>query len=251
MSDDIFGILVEEDQFFERGGGLDGTDLEVARFDAMGLFSSTGDPRPLSEARNVVGAPVDPDSEIVLNLNETCAYGAPTALASAYQRQLYNVPVPELQDSNTDLGEPFTEEQHASLEDATLLTSALVGPDGAATGYHTPAIDIDFPVRARQTDTPGHYHLLIDKPLTWEKYKKLLDALVEAGLVQEGFRDASVKRGASSLRLPWIHKTEITDTAGNTVYLDKDGTPIAHIPDDYDVEYVNGKGVLRLRKESN
>lgn len=237
-----------ESQFWERGQGLDGTDLLLQDF-ALGLFSSTGDPRPLSEAIVPVGAPVDGDSEIVLNIEDTYLGQAPV-LASAYQRELYNVSVPELQDSNTDLGEPFTEEQHASLEDATLLTSALVGEDGP-TGYHTPAIDIDFPVRARQTDTPGHYHLLIDHPMRWEQYKKLLDVMVEVGLVQEGFRDASVKRGASSLRLPWVHKTEITDTAGNTVYLDKDGTPIAHIPDDYDVEYVNGKGVLRLRKESN
>lgn len=247
MSDDTFGILADENDWFADGAGLDGTNLELKEFDFTA--PAAGDTVGLNDVLKTIGAPVDPDSEIVLNIEDTYQIGSTPILASAYQRELYNVPVPELQDSNVDLGEPFTEEQHASLEDATLLTSALVGPDGP-TGYHTPAIDIDFPVRTRQTDTPGHYHLLIDKPMPWEKYKNLLDALVEAGLVQPGFRDASVKRGASSLRLPWVHKTEITDAAGNTVYLDKDGTPIAHIPDDYDVEYVNGKGVLRLRKEN-
>lgn len=67
---------------------------------------------------------------------------------------------------------------------------------------HAPAIDIDFPVRVVESRTPGHSHLYIDYPLSWEDYQKLLDVMVEVGIVQKGYVGASKERGQTMLRSP-------------------------------------------------
>jgi hypothetical protein len=67
-------------------------------------------------------------------------------------------------------------------------------------GMHMPALDIDFPVTVKPSTTKGHYHLFIDKPMTWEQYMRLLEALTDAGIIEEGFYTASANRGASFLR---------------------------------------------------
>ena len=46
----------------------------------------------------------------------------------------------------------------------------------------------------------GHYHLYIDKEMPWEHLVKLLNVLVKVGVVEEGFRDASIANGFTSVR---------------------------------------------------
>lgn len=89
--------------------------------------------------------------------------------------------------------------------ESNLLSSLCEGEAaGDPNGYHMPAIDIDFPCHLRETETPGHFHLLIDVPMKWEAYVRLLEALVEAGVVEPGYLRASLERGSTFLaREPW------------------------------------------------
>jgi hypothetical protein len=96
------------------------------------------------------------------------------------------------------------------LEDsmANCVSSAIVGHrDSDGEQMHTPAIDIDHKVVALQSSTEGNYHLYIDVPCSWDDYLNLLNAMVQCGIVQQGYVDASVARRATFLRLPWVEKT--------------------------------------------
>lgn len=68
-------------------------------------------------------------------------------------------------------------------------------------GLHRPAIDVDLPCRLVESRTPGHYHLYIDQPMRWWRYRLLLRALVLAGVVERGYYKASVRRRQTHLRL--------------------------------------------------
>lgn len=97
-----------------------------------------------------------------------------------------------------------------SIEDADIVTSEISHIYGGAEA-HKVVLDIDFPVKVVDSSTPGHHHLYIDKPITWEQYVKIMDALVEAGIVEEGFLGASIARGFTGVRLPWKRKQAIED----------------------------------------
>ena len=75
-----------------------------------------------------------------------------------------------------------------------------------ADGYHYPCIDIDIPIRVVPSSTPGHSHLYVDEPITWDTYKNLLEALAEAGIVEEGYLNASVDQGGTTVRMPHVKK---------------------------------------------
>lgn len=75
---------------------------------------------------------------------------------------------------------------------------------GASYTLHYPAIDIDLPCRLVESETPGHFHLYIDFPVTWRQYKNILHHLADAGIIEWGYYEASVKRGATFLATePW------------------------------------------------
>jgi len=86
-------------------------------------------------------------------------------------------------------------------QSATLISSRL-----ADSKLHMPVIDIDIPVRLYPSSTEGHFHLYIDKQMTWRQYRRVLRALVRAGVVERGYYSASWHRRATHLRLPWIKK---------------------------------------------
>jgi hypothetical protein len=73
---------------------------------------------------------------------------------------------------------------------------------------HLVAIDVDMDAALVPSTTPGHFHLLIDHKLPWAAYSKLLHALMEAGIIQEGYYNASIERGHTRLRTPWTKKPE-------------------------------------------
>ncbi len=94
----------------------------------------------------------------------------------------------------------------ASLDDAEIVTSAVITPDGTEVG-HAPVLDIDgINVELIPSTTPGHYHLYIDKVMSWPKYEQLLRALYNAGIIEYEFLQLSIKRKGSQIRLPWIKK---------------------------------------------
>lgn len=104
--------------------------------------------------------------------------------------------------SMTDGYDTWREERRVptSTADADVISSEL------GNGMHAPAIDIDVPIRAIPSSTPDHWHLYIEKAMTWRQYKRILRALVAAGVVEPGYYKASKGRGGTHLRLPWIKK---------------------------------------------
>ena len=89
------------------------------------------------------------------------------------------------------------------IEDANVVCSDTIGPKK---NEQYPVIDLDVPVRYVPSTTEGHGHLYIDHPIKWGAYKKLLHALKEAGLVEEGYVKACISHGYTIVRLPWIKK---------------------------------------------
>lgn len=75
-------------------------------------------------------------------------------------------------------------------------------------GFHKVVIDLDMDAALIPSTTPGHHHLIIDRALPWPAYKRLLEALKDAGLIEEGFYRAAVERGASWVRTPWTKKEQ-------------------------------------------
>ena len=73
-------------------------------------------------------------------------------------------------------------------------------------GNHAPAIDIDFPMHAVPSSTPGHFHLYFEKEMSWSDYEKLLRVMTEVGLVEKGFYQQAVKFKQTYLRLPYVKK---------------------------------------------
>ena len=80
--------------------------------------------------------------------------------------------------------------------------------DGNPTGepMHTVMLDLDVEARLLPSSTPGHYHLYIDVPMPWRKYKRLLKTLAHVGIIEPGYYRAAAQRQATFLRLPWIRK---------------------------------------------
>ena len=87
-------------------------------------------------------------------------------------------------------------------KDGTVVTSEYL--NGIL--MHKPVLDIDMPVAVLPSSTPGHYHLFIDKELTWDSYVQLLSVMSAIGILEDGFVSASLARGHTAVRLPWIKK---------------------------------------------
>lgn len=97
------------------------------------------------------------------------------------------------------------------LDEAEVITSftgkeAKVFPWDESETFHRPVLDIDFPAVLLPSTTPGHFHLFLDKEIAWSTYARLLSALSDAGIIEEGYEDASHNRKFSSVRLPWVKK---------------------------------------------
>lgn len=93
---------------------------------------------------------------------------------------------------------------HAPLPAANLVTSLLATAsitNGNDIMNHAPAFDIDIPCELIESSQIGHYHMYIHKAMTWNNYVKILKALADAGVVEQGYYAAAVNRGYSSLRL--------------------------------------------------
>lgn len=101
---------------------------------------------------------------------------------------------------NSDDPFPNTDVHPAPLAESNVVTSMLGGE------WHAPVLDLDIPHALVPSSTPGHSHLYLDVPMTWKQYKLLLGALRDVGIIQEGYYQASLARGHSDVRLPWVKK---------------------------------------------
>jgi hypothetical protein len=86
------------------------------------------------------------------------------------------------------------------------LVSSKLDHEKGPQAMHAPAIDLDFPAYLVESSTPGHFHLYLEREVPLDKYLKVLEAMMEAGLVERGFYNAAVSRKATFLRLPGDHK---------------------------------------------
>lgn len=93
-------------------------------------------------------------------------------------------------------------DKEADINKATLISSQTKG------GKHRPLLDLDLKAAVIPSSTKGHGHLYIDKELTWKQYQKLLNVFADLGIIEPGYRGASLARGYTALRLPWVKKTE-------------------------------------------
>lgn len=162
---------------------------------------------------------VHDDKVYTTEFDETTRRPAPLEESQVWTSEVRNVPQPD--DSLTGWsGGGFREVSMDLLSSPPVIhTSDPKGPkatrfDGrmeqVQDGWHTVMLDIDQPVRLVPSTTPGHWHLYIDVAMPWWRYRYLLKALKIAGIIEDGYYRASVKRGFTSLRLPWVKKEDMT-----------------------------------------
>lgn len=82
----------------------------------------------------------------------------------------------------------------------------VITGDAADSVMHAPVLDIDFPVFAIPSSTPGHFHLYIEKAIRWDDYSGLLDALAHCNIIESGYARACQERGATYVRMPTSKK---------------------------------------------
>jgi hypothetical protein len=99
-----------------------------------------------------------------------------------------------------------------SLDEANSISSEMVRNDPESIedfrGWHIPVLDLDFDAALIPSTTPGHFHLILDKPMSWDDYRRLLDVLGDVGILEPGFVGASKRRKSSWIRTPWTRKGE-------------------------------------------
>lgn len=98
---------------------------------------------------------------------------------------------------------PHAEPIVVDADKANIITSKLDGlPE------HALVLDLDFPATLIPSSTPGHFHLVLDKQVEWDKAVLVLDAMAAAGLLEDGYVKASKARGYTAIRVPWVKKIE-------------------------------------------
>lgn len=65
---------------------------------------------------------------------------------------------------------------------------------------HLPLFDFDFPCELVPSQTEGHYHFYMNKPITWDAYVNVMWAMAEAGLLERGWVACSIAQKFASLR---------------------------------------------------
>lgn len=92
--------------------------------------------------------------------------------------------------------------------ECNLVTSLLPN------GEHAVTLDLDYDAQLLESRTEGHHHLYLDsrKSIPWKKYKKLLKVMAECGLIEQGYYEASVKKGFTALRKPDGYGVRISDS---------------------------------------
>lgn len=113
--------------------------------------------------------------------------------------------------SGIDFQHPYTADpdrvETTDLNQAQVISSEQRNrPD-----RHTVMLDLDVPATLIPSSTPGHSHLYVEVTVPWAKYQQLLEVLADCGIIEPGYMAVSYKRGATHLRLPWVHKPATQD----------------------------------------
>lgn len=89
---------------------------------------------------------------------------------------------------------------------AQALDAAGLGVSGAYTAPNHVTLTLTARAFVVPSTTPGHGHLYVDHAMPWENYQKLLNNLVDYGVLEPGYVGASEERGWTCVRLPWVRK---------------------------------------------
>jgi hypothetical protein len=84
--------------------------------------------------------------------------------------------------------------------------------------FHRPILDLDMDAHLVPSSSAAHHHLYLDKVLKWSDYVKLLDVLAELGIIEPGYRDASIAREFTAVRLPWVAKALPADAKAEEIH---------------------------------
>lgn len=111
------------------------------------------------------------------------------------------------------LGDPDYEKETdtvppENIGEVNLIGSQIYQDDSRGDAMHAVTIDLDVPARLVPSSTPGHSHLYIDVPISWDEYEYILRALADAGILEEGYVKAAIRRKQTYLRPPWVKKGE-------------------------------------------
>lgn len=126
----------------------------------------------------------------------------PIYVPSKYPHPVYHVKVWEQ-------GYDAPSEERVAVGDTATVTSGdanLVSSQIAGTSMHTVMLDLDVPATLVESTTPGHSHLYVDVAIPWRRYRRLLRALMRAGVIEYGYYKHSCRRRNTSLRIPGVTK---------------------------------------------
>ena len=82
----------------------------------------------------------------------------------------------------------------------------IIQPDGGLTSI----LEVEFPIQLIPSTTPRHYHLYLDRKISWEQYVLVLESAHEAGIISIGFYEISIKNGQSMVLLPGKDRVKTT-----------------------------------------
>lgn len=105
-----------------------------------------------------------------------------------------------------DKMDEYDDETRTPVEDTADANVVSSHFGGVRSDFHRPVLDIDFPAALVPSTTPGHFHLYLDRALSWEDYEKLLRVLGEVGILEPGYVNVSIERKHTAVRVPWIRK---------------------------------------------
>lgn len=88
-------------------------------------------------------------------------------------------------------------------------TTLILSKYSNQSDIHWPVLDLDMHCHLIPSTHEGHFHLVIEHPMSWEQYKKLLHALRDAGLLEQWFVQKSIERGYTAIRRPGVLKGTI------------------------------------------
>lgn len=98
------------------------------------------------------------------------------------------------------------------MDQADVVGSLLKpGPfDDPEKRVHALLLDVDLPIHVIPSSTEGHSHLYLEVPggIPHEGYMALIALLGHLHVIEPGYAMASIRRGHSDLRPPWVKKGE-------------------------------------------
>lgn len=125
-----------------------------------------------------------------------------------FERTLWTIDYADLNMSSKNLAKKgFAPDMGGTRRPATSMKEANLISSLREDGSHAITLDIDHHAELIPSSTAGNFHLYIDVPMEWWRYKLLLRVLAFCGVIEWGYARASIRKGGSFLRLPWIKKS--------------------------------------------